>query len=641
MSGIVGIVNLDGQPVDRDLLTRMTGSLTFRGPDQCDVWTRENVGFGHALLRTKADNQIPKPLSLDGKVWLTAHARIDGQQELTAKLSASIPTLEHNSTPSDDELILLAYQVWGKDCLLHLIGDFAFAIWDGPKQQLFCARDQMGIAQFYFAATSNTFVFSNTLNCLRLHPAVSSSLNEVVVGDYLLFGLNQDEVSTVFSDIQRLPKSHSLLLKSGEVRTNRYWAPSIEPVHYKSNPEYIERFKELLDTSVADRLTTTDVAIPMSGGLDSSMIAATARSCERKSSGKLNLAAYCVTYEGAFFDDEREFASQVAGSLEIPIEFLDAASINREPNSRTSDHAPEPFDVDPFYVVSDELMNRMSAHSRVALTGWDGDTFMSETPRHLFHHLWRTRRIGKLSIEMLRYMYFQHTPPPIGVRTWWQHRNASLQIPAFPNWINEEFVRKLNLVDRWKQFGATQSMDHSTRPSAFRTLNGPMWNALFARFDPGVTRLPLEIRHPLLDLRLVNYLLGLPVVPWTIGKRILREAARGILPEAVRRRNKTPLSGDPGMALRSSTKVREIDSFRPTPELADYVQRDAVPPLTTEIDSNALWMNVRPFSLNEWLSYYHNVDLKSPVALNDKNRKNSHKPSVTPNQEALHKAQAG
>src|SRR4030095_11126358 len=117
------------------------------------------------------------------------------------------------------------------------------------------------------------------------------------------------------------------------------------------------------------------------------------------------------------------------------------------------------------------------------------------------------------------------SPPPIGLRTWWQRRNGSFDMSSiFPSWINEDFAKKLNLVDRWKQSIAEHPVAHETRPHVFRNLHTPDWNALFARFDAGVKRLTLEVRHPLTDLRLVDYLLALPIIPWVIDKHILRDS---------------------------------------------------------------------------------------------------------------------
>lgn len=642
MSGIVGIVNFDGQPVSRELLADMTGSLSFRAPDGNRIWIKDNVGFGHALLKTNSEENEPFPLTLDGETWLTAHARIDGRRELAKALSQHIPNLQKTveEFPSDGTLILRAYQLWGKDCLQHLIGDFSFAIWDARRQQLFCARDQMGVGQFYYARVNGTFVFSNTLNCLRLHPAVSAKLNEIAIGDFLLFGLNQDRTSSIYADIQRLPRAHLLTATGGDAHTREYWTPSTTPVRYKSSSTYVERFKETLDAAVLDRLRSNQVAVAMSGGLDSSMIAATASAILKTTYASPELKAYCVAYGQAFPDDEKLYAGEVARALDIPIEYLEADLINQNTSPRTWGYAPEPFDVEPFYVVSDELLHRMSAGFRVGLTGWDGDTFMTESPKHMFYELWRRRKFGELSRALSSYVYFQRSPPPIGLRTWWQRRRGLVKQPPYPAWIDQGFEKRLGLLERWRQVTAERDA-HPTRPYAFRNIDTPHWEALFARFDPGRTGLPMEVRHPLIDVRLVEYLLGLPVIPWILGKHILRESMRGVLPESIRTRRKTPLAGDPGLQLRYSRKVKEIDSFLPMPDVLNYIKRDAVPLLTTETDPASLWVNARPFSLNQWFRNSYNDSNSSVEQPNEDGEysQNRLRPSTRSARTALHQAE--
>src|SRR5258705_3031965 len=204
MSGIVGIVNLDGAPIVQDLLWRMTHLMSFRGPDAQEIWIDGNVSFGHTLLRTtwEADTEN-QTLTLDGEIWLTADARIDGRAELINALKDKLAGRLHTRSLNDAELILYAYEAWGEDCVKHLIGDFAFAIWDGRERRLFCGRDHLGVKPFYYARVGNSFLFSNTLNCLRLHHAVSNELNDLAVADFLLFGFNQDKATTTFADIQR------------------------------------------------------------------------------------------------------------------------------------------------------------------------------------------------------------------------------------------------------------------------------------------------------------------------------------------------------------------------------------------------------------------------------------------------------
>ena len=126
--------------------------------------------------------------------------------------------LQLKANARDEELILSAYEKWGEDCVKHLTGDFAFAIWDERSQRLFCARDHFGVKPFFYTYINGNFNFSSTLNDLR--PGVSNRLNEIAIGDYLLFGVNQDNSTTIFQDIQRLPPGHTLTLANNEITSN-------------------------------------------------------------------------------------------------------------------------------------------------------------------------------------------------------------------------------------------------------------------------------------------------------------------------------------------------------------------------------------------------------------------------------------
>lgn len=608
MSGIVGFVQFAGRPANSNLIERLTESLSYRGPDSQRIWIGGNVGLGCAILVTDSERRLGEiPCTLDGKVWLTADLRLDDRRNLIAKIKQHLtptPAFEViNDSCSDAELLLYAYHTWGKDCVKHLIGDFAFAIWDSRSNHLFCARDHLGVRQFYYAFNKEFFIFSNSLNSLRLHPSVSNKLNELAVGDFLLFGQNEDLTSTIFADIHRLPQAQTLTLSASGLRLQEYWTPSVESSNHQSARDYIEEFHDLLKEAVADRLHTSSVGISMSGGLDSSSVAAIASQSRKTISRPLDLRGYCVVYDRAFPDEERKYAEFTANALGIPVEFLEGDAINQGASPWSLGFAPEPFNVDPIYIVSHEILTRISSRSRVALTGWDGDTFMEESPRHLFSWLLKQGQPGALTSSLARYVFFEHKPPPIGLRTSWrQWRNPGWNDAPFPNWINPTFSKKLALVERWRTINAASTKKaHPIRPRAFRSVFSANWAALFNRYDAGVTQLPLEVRHPLIDIRVVEYLLALPVIPWLIDKRILREAMIKQLPEAVRLRSKSPLASDPGLQLSYSDKFRDVDSFQPSEAVLCFINRPAIARVSGETDRNQLWTNLRPFSLNLWL----------------------------------------
>ena len=213
-----------------------------------------------------------------GQVWITADARVDGRDDLVRKLAAKGRLELKNAT--DPELVLHAYHAWGDDCVEHLIGDFAFAIWDERRRGLFCARDHFGVKPFFYARLPHCLVFSNTLNCVRLHPDVPEALNPRAIEEFLRAEQIRDPAATTYVDIHRLPAGHRLRWSAsdGTVRVERYWTlPVDESIRYRRSSDYVDQFLALLRQAVADRLRTRQVAISMSGGLDSTTIAAVAR----------------------------------------------------------------------------------------------------------------------------------------------------------------------------------------------------------------------------------------------------------------------------------------------------------------------------------------------------------------------------
>jgi asparagine synthase (glutamine-hydrolysing) len=145
-------------------------------------------------------------------------------------------------------------------------------------------------------------------------------------------------------------------------------------------------------------------------------------------------------------------------------------------------------------------------------------------------------------------------------------------------------------------------VSHPIRPYAFRALAYiRRLSNFFEAYDAGVTGLPLEYRHPLMDLRLQEYCLSLPPLPWCVKKMIVREAMRGILPEPVRRRPKAPLAGWPEMELLRQPEAQWVDRFVATPALGRYVDRSRIPLARVATDRDERWSNLRPLSLSFWL----------------------------------------
>ena len=600
MSGIVGIVNFDGAPIDRDLLARLTDSMTFRGPDAQEIAIDGHAGFGHTMLRTMCDIATEKqPLTLDGKIWLTADARLDGRDELIEKLR-----LPHNrSKPNDAELILFAYTAWQENCIDHLIGDFAFAIWNSTTQMLFCARDHFGVKPFYYSRIGSTFTFSNTLNTLRLHPCASDALNETAIADYLVFGLNQDLASTTFRDIHRLPDGHTLSISNHSTIKRRYWTPAAHEIDTR-NKDYVEHFQNLLTTATNDRLRTNRVAISMSGGLDSTSLAVITRDLLREDPAS-SIHGYTNVYDSLFPDEERHYSTLAADALGIPITHLpcDAYSLF-ETDSVFELKQPEPFLISPFSAQFNGLLKQFARHSRVALTGYDGDAFMTERPSTYFHSCARRMKVVELVSSMAAYVWIFRSLPQVGFRSSLKRMFRKEEVETtYPAWVDEEFAARVDLPARWREWNAEAPRTDQEHSSALHAFDSKVWAPLFEGYDPGSTGLPLEVRHPFIDVRLLRFLLSLPVVPWCINKHILRRALNKRLPPAILNRPKTPLASDPALHLVQRASVRCLDRFDVNPQLTRFVNLNRRRAVVDEQTSDRRRANLRVFALNYWLTH--------------------------------------
>lgn len=603
MSGIAGIVHFDGVGVDGRLLRRMTDSMAVRGPDRQEIWLDGPVGFGHALLHTNDGTAGQQPTSLDGQVWITADARIDARTDLVRQLNArrSHPVGEAN----DAQLILHAYSEWGERCVDHLLGDFAFAIWDRRVRRLFCARDHFGVKPFYYAELPGGIVFSNTLSCIRLHPGVGNALNEIAVGDFLLFGLNQDPATTTFANIRRLVAGHSLTRDEGSAHTQRYWTvPADGRIRYRRPCDYVEHFRSLLRTAVADRLAASRVDVWMSGGLDSTSITAIARELLAERDGRTDLHAHTVVYDTLIPNDERRYARIAAGALGVPISFFAADDYAPfEGWDRADLDTPEP-NANPFLLLRFQQLKEVAAHGRVLLCGEGGDEVF-----------WRSDLVdlvGKmrwleLATDIVRSLTIHRVRPAVGIRDWLKKwRGAADDRFPYPTWLNREFVDRTDLRRRFEQVASADVTEsHRVRAEAHRRLVTAPWAWYFESSDPGTTGVPVEVRYPFVDVRLVEFLLAIPPIPWFVAKTLLRQAMRGLLPEEVLQRRKTPLQEDPLRAHLSAASDKLREPLRPAPELARCVDQSALPPLSAARDVRDPWLDVRPYCLNHWLTRLH------------------------------------
>ena len=279
MSGIIGLYHLDGRPAEERILQRMAQAIAHRGPDGIRYWSDGPVGLGHLMLQTTPESARERqPLTNpEATLCLTVDGRIDNRRELRQALDSN------GFPPRDDtdaELLLRAYECWGESCPNRLLGDFAFAIWDARKKQLFCARDYVGVKPFYYHRSATLFAFGSEIRSVLALETVPRRLNESRVVDFLVEQLDrEDEESTFYQDVQRLPAGHSLTVSPGKFLLRDYWELKAPPaLKLGSLEEYGEAFREVFVEAVRCRLRSTyPVASTLSGGIDSSSVVCTIR----------------------------------------------------------------------------------------------------------------------------------------------------------------------------------------------------------------------------------------------------------------------------------------------------------------------------------------------------------------------------
>jgi asparagine synthase (glutamine-hydrolysing) len=609
LSGIVGIYHRNGAPMERALLQSLVNFLAYRGPDSHNSWMDGSIGLGHAMLRTTRESLgESQPACIERRFWIVADARLDSREELTGELKRS-GRVVRPSAP-DSELILHAYAAWGTPCVEHLRGDFSFAVWDARNKQLFCARDHFGIKPFYYSQKGELFLLSNTLNCIRMHPEVSGELNESTIGDFLLFGVNCDNATTSFRDVQRLPPAHSLCISPEGLKIRRYWAPPTDGrIRYAKPEEYVENFRVLLQAAVEDRLRIDRVGILLSGGLDSSSVAAVAKEASAKQAQTTDICCFTHVFESLIPDREGGYAREMGEFLRVPVKFMAADQTQLFEGWEDPEfNLPEPVD-DPLFGAVLNSFRSISTDCRVLFSGEGCDNLMDFQMWPYVNDLRRRGEWRRLLTDVGNFLWIRPFP-------WRGIRARCLRligkepgVPIFPRWLAADFAKRRNLQERWKEWGEHPKMtfEHPILPRAHASLSLPYWTQIFELENAGVAHQPLEVRYPFLDLRIVNYLLAIPPFPWFFQKMLLREAVAGRIPERVRVRPKTPLQGDPVSAQLRKTGAERLEQMQWSEDSDRFIERSALEPPHGKMNPEEVCVSLRPYCFNIWLQLAQKV----------------------------------
>jgi asparagine synthase (glutamine-hydrolysing) len=538
------VINLDGTPVDRDLLVGMAGQLIHRGPDDFGVWIDGSRGMAHTRLSIIDVSGSRQPMAgAGGRNHLVFNGEILNYRELRHQLSYPF------RTNGDSEVLLALYEKYGADGVDRLRGQFAYALHDSATDETHLVRDRLGIVPLYYFVSRRVFAFASEIKALL--PVIGSpDVDEDSFHDYLAHR-SVPAPYTLIKGVRKVPPGHRLTIgPDGTVRSNAYWRLPARPEVRRGGPrEAVRLVAEGLTDSVRDALVAdVPVGAYLSGGVDSSLIAALAAK-ERKGSG-------LHTFAAGFGDprfDETSWARTVAGIVgSTHHEVRVTADDFQESWSKLSWHRDAPLS-EPADVAVYSLAQKAREHVKVVLSGEGSDELFGGYPKHKFAGM--TRWVGPLPAPTLRFL--ERCLPAKGARLGTAMRALSETTHAerIRGWFAPFTApERAALVGRPPARGAPSfyTDGHGDALSRMLYADAHTWLAdnLLERGDRMSMAASLELRPPFLDHRLVELAFSLPSNVKVCGqttKWVVKEVARQYLPNEIVDRPKlgfkVPLDG--------------------------------------------------------------------------------------------------
>jgi asparagine synthase (glutamine-hydrolyzing) len=533
MCGIAGWVNFQQSLFQNtEIMEDMIDTLSKRGPDDTNIWGKKHVLFGHkrlVVIDPECGRQPMTKQKEDNSYTICYNGELYNTEDIRKELLKKGYTFRGHS---DTEVLLASYMEWKEECVHHLNGIYAFAVWDSADEKLFIARDRLGVKPLFFYENNGNFLFASEIKALLANPEVDALLDQEGLQEIMALGPSRSPGSGVFKGIEELRPAHALVFNRDGLKIWRYWNVKSHP-HEDSFEETVEKVRELLIDAVTRQLVS-DVPLCtfLSGGLDSSAITAiAARTFEKE--GKGHLHTYSIDYEGnSEYFQQSEFQPNA-----------DAYWIHLMKESFQTIHHE-------CIMTQEELVSYLQEAVEVRdLPG------MADVDSSL---LWFCRQINKdfvvsLSGECADEIFGGYP---------WFYRPEELAREGFP-WIRSlderikllrnDWQKKLNIKEYAlrqyeKTIEETPVLDGEPETERKRRelfyLN-MIWfmTTLLDRKDRMSMGASLEVRVPFADHRLVEYVWNIPWEWKRYGDRekgLLRKSLEDLLPKEVVYRKKSP-----------------------------------------------------------------------------------------------------
>jgi asparagine synthase (glutamine-hydrolysing) len=558
MCGIVGIFDTRGaRPIDPALLKRMNETQHHRGPDEGDIYTEPGVGFGHRRLSVIdiASGQQPM-FNAAGDVGVVFNGEIYNFPELTEELEQLGYVFR---TKSDTETIVHAWEAWGEDCVHKLRGMFALCIWDRNKQTMFMARDRLGVKPFYYAVLPDgMFIFGSELKSLRAHPDLPHAIDPQAVEDYFAYGY-VPEPKTIYAGAKKLSPGFTLTIRIGQPvpQPKQFWDVPFKlhaPMSQQdAEGELIERLRDAVKIRLKAEVP---LGAFLSGGVDSSAIVAMMAGLMKDPVNTCSIAFN----EKAF--DESQYAEQVARQYHTEHHTETVDTDDYALLDTLADLYDEPYadsSAIPTYRVCQLARKRVT----VALSGDGGDENLAGYRRYRYAMAEDAVRskipsgLRKLVFGPLGKYYpkADWAPRVFRAKTTFEALSRDLVEGYFhgvsimsddmrAQLFSDKFRKNLQgyrAIDVMQGHAANSPTDDPLSMIQYLDMKTYLPGDILTKVDRASMAHALEVRVPLLDHKLVEWISGLPPsmkLHGSEGKYIFKKSLESYLPDDILYRKK-------------------------------------------------------------------------------------------------------
>lgn len=557
MSAIAGIYYTK-ESVPLNIGQRMMQALAKFPADDVMIWKKENIFLGcHSQWITPESIGEPLPFyDYEKQLAITSDAMIDNRKELFDRLG--VPREERHSI-SDSQLILQAYSKWGEEVPKHLVGDFAFMIWDEKKQKLFGARDFSGARTLYYYNDLQRFAFCTVMEPLLKLPYIKKQLNEEWLAEYLSIPNMIDSVDvtiTVIKDILQVPPSHTITVTNGKVKLSKFNVLSLDrEIRFKNDEEYFEAFRDIFQKSVDSKLRTfKSVGSQLSGGLDSGSVVSFASRTLLKQNKTLH--TYSSIPVESFNDytprhqvaDERPFiratVDYVGNIEEHYLSLEDKNSYSSIDEWLEIMEMPYKFFENSYWIKG--IFEQASKDGMgVLLSGARGNFTISWGPGlDYYSYLLKNMKWIRFAREFQSYSQTMGVGKSKLLSVISKRVFPSLSKSGdyrFPLLINPDFAKKTCIYNKLQDYGMGEDgrfpdLTLSSEKKYFID-NEFVWNANGTSFSKFSLRYGILMRDPTNDIRVINYCMSLPLEQFFnngMDRALIRNATYGYLPDKVR-----------------------------------------------------------------------------------------------------------